>query len=54
MQDTEPLSAFMLMGNGVDENGHFHHVHTSHFDFNDKALLFGIGYWVALIKAELG
>ncbi|WP_413730074.1 M20 aminoacylase family protein [Sodalis sp. RH22] len=49
----ERPGAFMLIGNGVEADGTFHHVHTPRFDFNDDILSFGIGYWINIVKLEL-
>ncbi|MEC5341955.1 M20 aminoacylase family protein [Brenneria populi] len=46
--------AFMLIGNGVGPDGSYHHVHTPLFDFNDEILPFGIGYWINIVRLELG
>lgn len=46
--------AFMLIGNGIQPDGTFHHVHTPLFDFNDDILPLGIGYWINIVKLELG
>ena len=45
---------FMRIGNGVDANGHFHNVHTPHYDFNDDILALGAAYWASLVQQELG
>ncbi|TDR87251.1 amidohydrolase [Enterovirga rhinocerotis] len=46
--------AFIFIGNGVKEDGSFHSVHTPHYDFNDDIIPLGVGYWVALVRQELG
>jgi amidohydrolase len=46
--------AFMLAGNGVAPDGSYHHVHTPHFDFNDRLLTIGAAYWVSLVAHALG
>ncbi|MFH5924334.1 M20 aminoacylase family protein [Roseomonas xinghualingensis] len=46
--------AFMLVGNGVAEDGSFHHVHTPKFDFNDALIPVGAAYWVSLVAHALG
>jgi hippurate hydrolase len=46
--------AFMLAGNGVAPDGTYHHVHTPHFDFNDRLLTIGAAYWVSLVAPALG
>jgi len=47
-------AAFMLVGNGVAEDGSFHHVHTPRYDFNDALLPIGAAYWVSLVAHALG
>jgi hippurate hydrolase len=46
--------AFIFIGNGVKEDGSFHSVHTPHYDFNDEIIPLGVGYWVSLVRQELG
>ncbi|WP_064697744.1 M20 aminoacylase family protein [Rhizobium aegyptiacum] len=46
--------AFMRIGNGVGSDGHFHGLHTPHYDFNDAILSLGARYWVGLVERELG
>ncbi|MCR0982408.1 M20 aminoacylase family protein [Roseomonas populi] len=46
--------AFMLVGNGVAEDGSFHHVHTPKYDFNDALIPVGAAYWVSLVHHALG
>ncbi|HMO28486.1 amidohydrolase [Enterovirga sp.] len=46
--------AFIFIGNGVKEDGSFHAVHTPHYDFNDDIIPLGVGYWVSLVRQELG
>ena len=46
--------AFILVGNGVSEDGSFHHVHTPHYDFNDALIPIGAAYWVSLVAHALG
>ncbi|WP_426959508.1 M20 aminoacylase family protein [Muricoccus radiodurans] len=50
----ERPGAFMLVGNGVAEDGSFHHVHTPKFDFNDALIPIGAAYWVSLVAHALG
>ncbi|MFI5013069.1 MAG: M20 aminoacylase family protein [Hyphomicrobiales bacterium] len=45
---------FMRIGNGVGADGHFHNVHTPHYDFNDDILALGAAYWASLVQQELG
>ncbi len=45
--------AFIMIGNGVAEDGSFHNVHTPGYDFNDDILTLGAAYWVQLVRAEL-
>ena len=44
---------FVMIGNGVEPDGSFHNVHTPRYDFNDKILTLGAGYWVSLVHQEL-
>jgi amidohydrolase len=46
--------AFIFIGNGVRDDGSFHAVHTPHYDFNDDIIPLGVGYWVSLVRQELG
>ena len=46
--------AFIFIGNGVKPDGSFHSVHTPHYDFNDEIIPLGVGYWVSLVRQELG
>ena len=41
--------AFIMLGNGPGSG-----VHTPTFDFNDEAIPYGVGYWVSLVRRELG
>ncbi|MDE2008337.1 MAG: amidohydrolase, partial [Rhodospirillales bacterium] len=41
--------AFIMLGNGPGSG-----VHTPTFDFNDEAIPYGVGYWVSLVRQELG
>jgi hippurate hydrolase len=52
MLETKP-GGFMLIGNGVADDGSFHDVHTPLYDFNDDILTLGAGYWVSLVQKEL-
>jgi len=45
---------FVIIGNGVDADGSFHDAHTPDYDFNDQILTLGAGYWVSLVRHELG
>jgi amidohydrolase len=44
---------FVMIGNGVEPDGSFHNVHTPDYDFNEKILTLGAGYWVSLVHQEL-
>ncbi len=44
--------AYILMGNGKDPQHHGKPLHHPAYDFNDRALGFGIGYWCALAIAN--
>jgi metal-dependent amidase/aminoacylase/carboxypeptidase family protein len=45
---------FIMIGNGTAKDGSVHHVHTPGYDFNDEILTLGTGYWVQLVRTELG
>jgi hippurate hydrolase len=45
---------FVMIGNGMAEDGSFHNVHTPDYDFNDSILTLGVAYWVRLVEMELG
>ncbi|MBP0445390.1 amidohydrolase [Roseomonas sp. SSH11] len=45
--------AFMFMGQGAG-GATSAGLHTPHYDFNDDAIPYGIGYWVSLVEQELG
>ena len=45
---------FIFIGNGVEPDGSYHYVHTPEYDFNDRILTLGAGYWVSLVREELG
>ncbi len=53
MLEARPGS-FVLIGNGVAEDGGFNMVHTPEYDFNDAILSLGAAYWVQLVRTELG
>ena len=44
---------FVLIGNGTD-GSHGATLHNPGYDFNDAALAFGVGFWVALVRELLG
>jgi amidohydrolase len=44
---------YIFLGNGVAADGSFAPVHTPKYDFNDRALPLGVGYFVALAQREL-
>lgn len=46
--------AYIMIGNGGDEAGGCHYVHTPLYDFNDRILVTGAAYWVNLVARELG
>jgi amidohydrolase len=43
----------IMIGNGVNEDGSFHNVHTPHYDFNDEILTLGVAYWLSVVQQEL-
>ncbi len=45
---------FVMIGAGLHPDGSFHNVHTPGYDFNDEILALGAGYWVSLVREELG
>ncbi|RAI59525.1 M20 aminoacylase family protein [Roseicella frigidaeris] len=45
---------YIMIGNGVAEDGSYRPVHTPLYDFNDAALPLGVRYWTALVQRELG
>ncbi|WP_458097143.1 M20 aminoacylase family protein [Roseomonas sp. WA12] len=45
--------AFVFMGQGAG-GATSAGLHTPHYDFNDDAIPFGVGYWVELVAKELG
>ena len=50
----EKPGAFVFIGNGAGPDGPAHGLHTPDYDFNDAALPHGIGFWVGLVRQELG
>jgi amidohydrolase len=46
--------AFVFIGNGTAPDGQVHELHTPMYDFNDATLPHGIGFWVGLVRQELG
>jgi amidohydrolase len=52
MMERRP-GAFIFLGNGTQEDGHAHNVHTPKYDFNDRSIPFGVEYWVKLVQQEL-
>ena len=50
----EKPGAMIFLGNGSAEEGPVHALHTPTYDFNDRALPYGIRYWVELVTQELG
>lgn len=49
----ERPGAFIMLGNGVDKEGCFANVHSPDYDFNDKIIVDGASYWVALANLSL-
>ncbi|GGB11953.1 amidohydrolase [Brucella endophytica] len=45
--------AMIMIGNGRNDDGSFHFVHTPHYDFNDEIITLGAAYWVSLVQQEL-
>jgi hippurate hydrolase len=45
--------AFIFMGNGTEAEGGDVGVHKPDYDFNDKAIPYGVSYWVQLVRQEL-
>ncbi|MDH2328183.1 M20 family metallopeptidase [Cereibacter sp. SYSU M97828] len=41
--------AMIMIGNGVNDDGTAHFVHTPHYDFNDEIIPVGVAYWVSLV-----
>jgi hippurate hydrolase len=52
MMQTRP-GAYILIGNGRHANDGGGNVHSPHYDFNDEALPYGIGYWLSVVNTEL-
>ena len=52
MLEAKP-GGFIIIGNGVADDGSFHNVHTPGYDFNDEILALGAAYWVKLVHTEL-
>ena len=52
MLEARPGS-FIMIGNGVAEDGTYHNVHTPLYDFNDEILTLGSAYWINLVNNEL-
>ena len=50
----EKPGALIFLGNGDATDGAVHGLHTPDYDFNDAALPHGIGFWVRLVREELG
>jgi len=46
--------AYIIIGNGGDEHGGCHYVHTPLYDFNDRIITTGAAYWVNIVAQELG
>lgn len=46
--------AYIMIGNGGDEAGGCHYVHTPLYDFNDEIIVTGAAYWINLVQQELG
>lgn len=46
-------AAFICIGNGINEDGIFHALHTPLYDFNDDILTIGSALWVKLLLHEL-
>ena len=45
--------AFIFIGNGVNEGGKTHQVHTPHYNFNDDIIPLGVAWWVNIVREEL-
>jgi hippurate hydrolase len=45
--------AFMFMGQGAG-GATSEGLHTPNYDFNDDAIPYGVGYWVSLVREEMG
>lgn len=48
----QKTGAYIFLGNGDGEGGCM--IHHPKYDFNDQAAVYGIGYWVELVKQRLG
>lgn len=46
--------AYIMIGNGGDEAGGCHYVHTPLYDFNDAIIVTGATYWLNVVRHELG
>ncbi|HEX2888486.1 M20 aminoacylase family protein [Vineibacter terrae] len=46
--------AYIMIGNGGDEAGGCHYVHTPLYDFNDEIIVTGAAYWLNVVQQELG
>jgi hippurate hydrolase len=46
--------AYIMIGNGGDDEGGCHNVHSPLYDFSDDILTTGAAYWVNLVQVELG
>jgi hippurate hydrolase len=45
--------AYILMGNGDEGEHHSQPLHNPFYDFNDKAIAFGVSYWCSLARVAL-
>ncbi len=52
MLEAKP-GAFIFIGNGSNEDGSYHAVHTPKYNFNDDVIPLGAAYWVGLVEQEL-
>ena len=52
MLEAKP-GAFIMIGNGVNDGGKTHQVHTPHYNFNDDIIPLGVAWWVNIIREEL-
>ena len=43
--------AYIFIGNGMGKPKQ--HLHAPCYDFNDDLIVYGVAYWIELIKAEL-
>ncbi|MBR0651618.1 amidohydrolase [Roseomonas terrae] len=53
MARAEPRT-FIFLGNGDGSDAPANGLHALDCDFNDAALPHGIGFWVRLVRQELG